>query len=136
MKLLNLVLPAVLVAALSSCNGCKRGNEVDVPGGKGGDGTLRITLAHHSKKLDTAGIVYMAYGIDAPGDGKYVDSAKCVNQNGQHVATFNNLRKGQYYLNGKAFDTEQGAMIAGGNGYTLKEETTIDYELAVSTHLP
>jgi hypothetical protein len=77
----------------------------------------------------------MAYGIDAPGDGKYADSAKCVTEGGQHAATFNNLRKGQYYLFGKGFDTEAGAMIVGGNGYKLSKEEMVDYVLSISTHL-
>ncbi|WP_276131879.1 hypothetical protein [Polluticoccus soli] len=135
MKLTQLIFPALIMVSLASCDGCKRDNDINVPGGKGGTGILRITLQHHDRILDTAGIVYMAYGMEAPGDGKYADSVKCINENGQHVAIFNNLRKGEYYLYGKGFDSKAGAMIAGGNGYLLREEKTVDYVLSVSTHL-
>jgi hypothetical protein len=135
MKPLNLILPFLALTSLSSCESCKHYRDLDVNGGKGGNGTLNVRLIHNDNYIDSAGIVYLAYGAAAPADGRYADSAKCTNTGDQYRASFTNLRKGKYYLYGKSFDKKAGKMIGGGNHYLLHEEATTDFVLGINTPL-
>ena len=78
--------------------GCKpRGTEI-TGGGKGGNYTINITGEHHGGLLDTC-MVYIKYAsLEAPGNGVYDDSEKCLIINGTPVATFDSLLQGNYYV--------------------------------------
>lgn len=108
---------------------CER-DGVDPIGGKGGKATLRITPQHHGANIDSC-MVYIKYNAqDKP--ALYDDSARCVKINGVPVATFSSLRKGKYYLFGYGWDPDIATPVKGGAPYEVKEETTLDYRLAVT----
>lgn len=115
--------------------GCKS-DDTPTPdvGGKGGNATLLVTPRHHGNKIDSC-TVYIKYNAtDEPSDGRYDDSAKCVQISGLPVATFSSLKKGKYYLYGYGWDPSLSppAHVKGAFAYNLTSETSQTVDLAVS----
>lgn len=99
-------------------------------GGKGGNATFKITPKHHGKNIDSS-TVYIKYDAqDLP--NSYDDSVKCIKENGKPVATFNQLKKGKYYLYGQGWDTTISNNVKGGIPYTISEEKTYELTLSVT----
>lgn len=127
---------ALLLFALSLLTlSCKKGIEDDgTLAGKGGYGTLKVTPRHHSRQIDSC-MIYIKYNaVDAPVDNRYDDSAKTVLIGGIPVATFTELKKGNYYLYGYGWDPKltPPAAVKGGFAYPLQTENEQSYDLAVS----
>lgn len=125
----------MLAGLLLLTTGCKPDDPDPVPvGGKGGSGVLNVTPRHHSKPIDSC-TVYIKYNAtDPPLDGKYDDSVRCVQQGGLPVATFNGLKKGNYYLYGYGWDPglTPPQAVKGGFAYPLGSESVQSIDLAVS----
>jgi len=102
--------------------------------GKGGNAVLNVTPRHHGKQIDSCTIYVKYNAVDAPVNGIYDDSAKCIKVGGIPVATFPGLRKGNYYLYGYGWDPSLSPpkAVKGGFAYPLVDETTQSYDLAVS----
>lgn len=118
------VLTAIVAAS------CER-DKTEVAG-KGGSTTLNVTPKHHDSLIHDC-MVYIKYNVqDAP--SSYDDSAKCVdNSNGIPVATFTNLKKGNYYLFGDGFDPRIAQDVKGGAPYVITQDgATLNYNLAVT----
>src|SRR5437868_1517779 len=95
-------LPFLAFACCITIFSCKPKEPVFV-GGKGGTGVLLVTPQHHGRNIDSL-TVYIKYNsLDA--SDTYDDSAKCVDLGAQPVATFSNLKRGDYYLYGYGYDT-------------------------------
>ncbi|MCD6062584.1 MAG: hypothetical protein K0R82_495 [Flavipsychrobacter sp.] len=108
---------------------CER-EDPDPIGGKGGNAVLKITPQHHSMNIDSC-MVYIKYNTqDKP--ASFDDSTKCIMEGGKPVATFSNLKKGKYYLFGFGWDPSIGMAVKGGAPYTIKEESSQSYNLAVT----
>jgi hypothetical protein len=107
---------------------CKK----DPIAGKGGNAVLKITPRHHGNNIDSC-TVYIKYNTkDLPADAKYDDSAKCAPVDGKPVATFSNLKKGDYYLYGSGWDPSIAEGVLGGTPYTISEEISQSYNLSVT----
>ena len=100
--------------------GCRKSSSQAITGGgKGGSGTISITPEHSNSFVDSC-VVYVKYGtLDAPANGVYDDSVKCVMQGTQPVATFNNLSIGLYYFLGVGYHQLTGLNVKGATTYTM-----------------
>jgi hypothetical protein len=128
---------AMLLAGLllfaAGCKGPDNPTPVET-GGKGGNAILHITPRHHGRQIDSC-TVYIKYdATNAPADGRYDDSAQCVQVSALPVATFNGLKKGNYYLYGYGWDPTLSPPqhVRGGYAYTITSETDQSTDLAVS----
>ncbi len=114
------------VCSIISCNR-KENEEI---AGKGGSATLKITSQHHGKNIDSC-TIYIKYNtLDAP--SSYDDSVRCVLVDGKPVATFNQLKKGKYYLFGRGWDPSIVQAVRGGIPYTIKEEQNFEINIPVT----
>lgn len=98
--------------------------------GKGGSGSLKVAVSHHSKPISNA-IVFIKYNTSEQ-PLSFDDSVACVWENGKAIANFSSLKKGQYYLLGKGYDTTIFQNVIGGIPYKLAEETAIAITLPVT----
>ncbi len=130
----HILLPAMLM--VSAFASCEREDPKPNDGGntatagKGGAAVLNITPKHHSRNIDDC-MIYITYNASTPPD-RYDDSAKCVDKNGVPVATFQGLKKGNYYLSGVGYDPEIAETVKGGIPFTVEEEKAYDLIMAVS----
>ncbi len=93
----------ILLFFAASCNKGDDGPATDTAG-KGGNAILKITPRHHGNQIDSCTIYVKYNAVDAPVNGRYDDSAKCILTGGIPVATFSGLKKGNYYLYGYGWD--------------------------------
>jgi hypothetical protein len=112
---------------------CKKSDDTST-GGKGGNGILKVTPRHHTRPIDSCTIYIKYNAVDAPANGVYDDSAKCVQEGGLPVATFTSLKKGNYYLFGYGWDPQLSPPqhVKGGYAYQLQQEITQTTDLAVT----
>lgn len=123
----------LIIAALFTLTAFSCHKSDDTPiGGKGGNATLNVYPAHHSKSKNLINMmIYIKYNTkDAP--AIYDDSAHCVDNNGAPFATFTGLKKGDYYLYGYGYDTSVHQNVKGGSPYTISSESVQSVPLAVS----
>lgn len=119
-KLASIIAIASLsILSLSSC-GDRDKTEV---AGKGGSTTLKVSPMHHDEYIDSC-TVYIKYNASDKPSG-YDEEMKCVMENGKPVATFSNLKKGNYYVYGKGWDKKIEKDVIGGIPYTIKEENKV-----------
>lgn len=85
--------------------------------GKGGDNTLLITPVHDSVNVDSC-MVYIKYNTDVT-PVTFDDSAKCKMVSGKPVATFKELKQGQYFIWGKGWDLIRSQTVTGSVPYTI-----------------
>ena len=114
---------------------CKKSDDNNAAtAGKGGNAVLKITPRHHGKQIDSCTIYVKYNAVDAPVNGVYDDSAKCVLTGGIPVATFSGLKTGNYYLYGYGWDPTlvPPQHVRGGFAYPLQQETAQSYDLAIS----
>lgn len=129
-KYFKTILPVLFAASLVSCE--RKEPEPVIVAGKGGNATLNVTPQHHGRNIDSC-TIYIKYNtLDKPSNSTYDDSAKCMQVNGKPVATFSGLKKGNYYLFGYGWDPQISLNVKGGAPKPIDQETTIDYNLAVS----
>ena len=125
---------SALLLTMALATSCSRedpdDNAGDDVGGKGGNAILKVTPQHHGIDIEEC-TVYIKYNAqDLP--STFDDSAVCVMEGGRPVATFNNLKKGNYYLYGYGWDPAFSENVDGGPPYRIVNETTLTYLLAVS----
>ncbi|MEI8280030.1 MAG: hypothetical protein WCG87_09720 [Bacteroidota bacterium] len=88
----------ILCCSLLMVVSCSKPSNTASSGGKGGKAVLSIIPEHHGGYVDTC-MVYIKYGTnDAPANGIYDDSTKCVMNDTIPVAIFSGLKVGSYYL--------------------------------------
>lgn len=120
---------SALTLSISSCS--KSSND---HAGKGGSATLTVQLEHHAiaKNLRN-GVVYIKYDAkDVPANGIYDDSAKCVGIDTMQTAVFTGLKNGNYFLYANGFDSSVYKPVRGGGAYTITQQASQTYILAVS----
>ena len=92
--------------------------------------TLKITPKHHGQNISDC-TVYIKYDTkDKP--AAYDDSMKCVMTRGVPVATFRNLRTGNYYIYGRGFDPSIGENVEGGVSLPIHTNYDYVYDLSVT----
>lgn len=97
--------------------------EVVPEAGKGGNATLQIVPVHDGLDIDSC-MVYIKYNTGVvPGQDNYDDSAKAYkNEDGVPVATFRDLKTGNYYLFGRGWDLIRSQKVRGGLFFVVEEE--------------
>jgi hypothetical protein len=129
MKKLLALIPVAALLVIASCR--KDDNNPSTPSGKGGNATIQATPQHHGKNIDSC-TVYIKYNTsDAPADGKYDDSAVCLQIGNKPVATFTQLKKGPYYLYGRGWDTSISQTVVGGIPYNVPDTIVNAYPVNV-----
>lgn len=122
-----LLLMAVVLTTVS-CNRRDRGTENI--GGKGGNAVLNVTPAHHGNNIDSC-TIYIKYDAqDLP--TSFDDSVVCVMTNGKPVASFSQLKNGNYYLTGKGWDPSIVNEVTGGIPFTITEQKEYNITLPVT----
>lgn len=129
MKTIMLKIAAFTISVLVVW-GCNRDDSTSNIGGKGGNATLKVTPQHHTLNIDSC-MIYIKYNATNTPDS-YDDSAMCVPQDGAPVATFTQLKKGNYYLYGKGWDPSIVQSVKGGLTYEITQEQTIHIFLPVT----
>jgi hypothetical protein len=125
---------ALLLACSLLFFACKKGDDETPVGGPGGNATLKITPWHHDKMIDSC-MIYIKYNaVNPPADSVYDDSARCVLVNGEPIATFAGLKKGNYYLFGYGWDPQLSPpqAVRGGIAWPVTEETLQYVKVPVS----
>lgn len=122
----------IFLFALTACTR----TAIDNIAGKGGNATLRVVPKHHNvhKNIINAK-VYIKYNAQ-DATTVFDDSADCIMVNGVSTASFNGLKKGNYYLMSRGYDSSINQSVKGGIPYTIKEEVSLDIVVPVTeTHL-
>lgn len=124
---------AILAAGSMFFFSCERKDKDDPAGpigGKGGNATLKVAAAHHATSIDSCRIYIKYNATDAP--QQYDDSADCVMQGGQAIATFTELKQGNYYLFGRGWDPNILQVVQGGVPYTITADSVFQITIAVT----
>ena len=114
-------LPIVFVfVSLFVVAGCKKqSSQALTGGGKGGTGKITVTPEHGNSFVDSC-MVYIKYGtLDAPANGVYDDSVKCIMEGAQPVAIFDSLSVGLYYFLGVGYHQLTGLNVKGAITFTM-----------------
>lgn len=101
-----------------SCN--RKDKEEQYNAGKGGWAILNIIPQHHGKTIDSCTIYIKYNATEIP--QSYDDSAVCVLTDSIPVATFSELKKGNYYLYGRGYDPDILQVVEGGINVSITEE--------------
>jgi len=122
------LLTLVLIILLSF--GCRKKNSA----GTGGENDLQITAKHHTVILDSMTVYVKFNAQDAPTSLSEYDMQTTVQDyDGENIAIFTNLKKGDYYLYGKGWDPSLPGVVEGGLPIEIKNESgTIEYDLQVT----
>lgn len=130
-NMIGCFLAIFFILSMFSCK--RKEKEIDDGnvGGKGGKATLKITTKHHGKDIDSC-TVYIKYNeLNTP--SSYDDSAKAIfDSNGKPVVTFAGLKKGNYYLFGRGWDTTISNVVIGGLPFSIEDEISQDINLPVT----
>lgn len=122
---------AFLVMLLILCwQGCTR-PEVSHNAGKGGKASLLVAAKHHSKYAEGLSYYIKYNAVNISADGVYDDSATAVNRGGKPVATFSNLKKGDYVVFVTGYDAAAAEQVSGFIRHTIKEETAQERDIPV-----
>ncbi len=116
---------AITVIAFTSCE--RKGINL---AGKGGNATLKVTPQHHGENIDSCTIFIKYNAQDKPSE--YDDQTICIMENGKPVATFSELKKGEYYIYGRGWDADIEQEVVGGIPYKIEEETTLNITVPVT----
>jgi hypothetical protein len=125
-KSILLVSTLVVSAIFASCER----EESNDGGGKGGNAVLRITPMHHAQNIDSCRVYIKYNASNVP--QQYDDSTDCVMIDSTPVATFTQLREGDYYLYGEGWDPLIQERVLGGIPYSIAVEDTISITLPVT----
>jgi hypothetical protein len=123
---------SLLVSALISFQACNRGEDDPIIpiAGKGGNATLRVTPMHHVTYIDSCKVYIKYNATEAP--VSFDDSAWCTAVGGKPIASFSQLKTGNYYLVARGWDTTIMEAVKGGVPYVITEEKIIDINLPVT----
>lgn len=110
-----ITIASVAIFSLTSCDR----NKTEVAG-KGGSTTLKVIPQHHGENIDSC-TVYIKYNTQEMTTA-YDEEVKCVMENGNPVATFTGLKKGDYYIYGKGWDKKIEKDVIGGIPYKIQED--------------
>lgn len=120
----------LLMIVILCWQGCVR-PEISHNAGKGGKASLLVSARHHSQYAAglTYYIKYNAVNISA--DGVYDDSATAVMKGNKPVATFSNLKKGDYVVYVTGYDMAQAEQVSGFIRHSIKEEAAQERDIPV-----
>lgn len=120
----------LFVLLLLSLIGCKKSASQNIiGGGKGGSGSIWVTPTHGNSYVDSC-MVYIKYGqLNAPADGHYDDSAKCIVLGGKPLAIFDSLSVGLYYVCGTGYHQLTKLNVRGATIYTMSIEQKVSLYL-------
>ncbi len=105
---------AVLLFMYCAFSSCNKTNSPTLTGGKGGKATLLISPEHHGFYVDSC-MIYIKYAAtDKPANNIYDDSSKCILNDTIPVATFKQLKTGQYYIYGYGYHATYNQIVFGG----------------------
>lgn len=124
---------ALSLALIVTTGACTRDdNSPGGTAGKGGGATLKLVLKHHglARNIISAETFIKYNTQDAP--AFYDDSVDCVQADTMSVGTFSGLKKGDYYVYGRGFDTTIKQYVVGGAKYTISQETVQTITLNVT----
>lgn len=119
---------AMATLVLLTLNSCER--KEDNIAGKGGNATLKVTPQHHGDDIDSCTIFLKYNAQDLP--SSYDEQIDCVMENGKPVATFSNLKKGEYYVYGSGWDPDINQAVVGGIPYVITEEKELNITVPVT----
>ncbi|MEZ5018392.1 MAG: hypothetical protein R2800_15130 [Flavipsychrobacter sp.] len=125
----GLVNIAVVLLVTTSMFACCRPDETEV-GGKGGNATLKVTPQHHGKDIPNSKVMIKYNTQELP--SAYDEEVSTTNENGKPVATFTSLKKGNYYIYAKGYDSSIGQDVVGGIPYTVTVENTQNITVPVT----
>lgn len=125
LKFIALVLCIGIVA-------CNRSDKNITIAGKGGNASIHIIPKHHdiSKNIINAKVFIKYNTQNAP--SSFDDSVVCENLSGVPTATFNGLKKGDYYIASIGYDTSIKQNVKGGIPYQIKEEAELTITVPVT----
>ena len=111
----------MLAGLLCLAAGCNKGDDEDTF-------TLRVTPRHHGRAIDSCTVYLKRDAVNAPANGIYDDSAKCVPVDGVPVATFSGLKEGNHYIYGLGWDPQltPPQPVQGGFAVPLTSDQHID----------
>lgn len=124
------ILTTTLLIAITACftlTSCERKDEL---AGKGGKATLKVTPQHHGDNIDSCTIFLKYNAQDLPSE--YDEQLTCVLENGKPVATFSELKPGNYYIYGSGWDPDINQAVVGGIPYKIEEEKTYNITVPVT----
>lgn len=129
----RIILSSIVFAALCilSFSSCDR-TEMEVAG-KGGSTTLKVTPQHHGDNIDSCTVFLKYNAKDLPASGtSYDEEVICVQEGGKPVATFTNLKKGEYYVYGQGWDPDINQAVVGGIPYVIEEDGVLNINIPVT----
>ncbi|MEZ5047664.1 MAG: hypothetical protein R2831_11810 [Chitinophagaceae bacterium] len=109
--------------------GCKKPKA-----GLGGQANLVVVAKHHTAVIDSA-TVYIKFNTkEAPLQLSSYDLKQTIQSTSSNTI-FEGLKKGDYYIYAEGWDESIQAAVKGGLPYTIKEEITLNIDVAVTeTH--
>jgi hypothetical protein len=123
MKNLIILFASVAIFLISSC-------KKQTLAGLGGNGTLHISSMHHGAILDSMTIYIKFNTLEAPSENDF-DLTMAVNKTTK-LATFSELKKGNYYLLAAGWDPSISKEVKGGIPFTIEEENDINIVIPVT----
>lgn len=125
----QLAISSLLFAAtLFTFTSCER--EEDNVAGKGGTAILKVVPQHHGENIDSCTVFLKYNAQDLP--SSFDDEVVCVMENGQPVATFSSLKKGDYYVYGEGWDPDINQEVVGGIPFKITEDKTYNITVPVT----
>ena len=126
----NILLATIAIFAIV-LNSCER-KETNIAG-KGGNTTLKVTPQHHGDNIDSCTVFLKYNAKDLPASGTaYDEEVICIMEGGKPVATFNNLKQGEYYVYGKGWDPDINQAVVGGIPYVIAEDGVLSINIPVT----
>lgn len=109
--------------------GCNKKDEIIHTAGKGGKATVRVKPVNQIRLIDSC-VVYVTYNSNEAGTAN--DSVVQRLNNNEAVATFPQLRFGNYYFDVHAWDAVAQKKLRGGIGYVVSpEDSSVNLEIVV-----
>ena len=125
MKHLYLFSAAMLLLAA----GCNKKDEIIHTAGKGGKATVRVKPINQIRIIDSC-VVYVTYNSNEAGIAN--DSVVQRLNNNEAIATFPQLRFGNYYFDVHAWDAVAQKTLRGGIGCVVApEDSSLNLEIVV-----
>lgn len=109
--------------------GCNKKDEIIHTAGKGGKATVRVKPVNQIRVIDSC-IVYVTYNSKTPSIAD--DSVVQRLNNNEALATFPQLRFGQYYFQVEAWDAVAMKKLQGGIAYEITpEDSSVNLDIVV-----
>ncbi len=101
--------------------------------GYGGNANLKLFAKHHGAAIDNVTFYIKFNATDVPVGGVYdITQTAIVYSAGNSYASISGLKKGDYYIYAKGWDSSISEEVKGAIPYTITDETSQDIIVAVS----